>query len=166
MRNDIASPDSCNHEACSKPGNRGYQGSALSSLFTDPAGFWSFGSTLAQPIFTGGRLKSNVRFAKARQQESVLVCQQTIQGAFGDVSDALTAYRKTQKFREQQKLLADSAQDATRLSHLRYTGGATSYLEVLTNDTNYFSAQLGLVQSQLNELLTLVQLGLGGGWQQ
>lgn len=146
----------------------GYQSSALSSLFTGPAGFWSFGSTLAQPIFTAGRLRSNVRFAEAQQQENLLFYQQTIQGAFRDVSDSLIAYRKTQEFREQQKLLVDSAQDATRLSHLRYTGGATSYLEVLTNDTNYFSAELGLVQAQLNELLALVQLykGLGGGWAQ
>lgn len=146
----------------------GFQSSALSSLFTGPAGFWAFGSTLAQPIFTGGRLRSNVRLAEAQQQESLLFYQQTIQGAFRDVSDSLIAYRKTQEFRQQQKLLVDSAQDATRLSHLRYTGGATSYLEVLTNDTNYFTAELGLVQAQLNELLSLVQLyrGLGGGWQQ
>ena len=94
--------------------------------------------------------------------------QGAIQGAFRDVSDALIAYRKTQEFRQQQQLLVDSAQDATRLSHLRYSGGATSYLEVLTNDTNYFSAELVLVQAQLNELLALVQLykGLGGGWEQ
>ena len=146
----------------------GYQSSALTNLFTGPAGFWTFGSTLAQPIFTAGRLRSNVRFAEARQQGSLLFYQQTIQGAFRDVSDSLIAYRKTQEFREQQKLLVDSAQDATRLSHLRYTGGATSYLEVLTNDTNYFTAELGLVQAQLNEMLSLVQLykGLGGGWQQ
>jgi len=146
----------------------GYQSSALSNLFTSPAGFWTFGSTLAQPIFTGGRLRSNVRLAEAQQQESLLFYKETIQGAFRDVSDSLIAYRKTQEFREQQKLLVDSAQDATRLSHLRYTGGATSYLEVLTNDTNYFTAELGLVQAQLNELLSLVQLyrGLGGGWQQ
>jgi len=146
----------------------GYQSSALTSLFTGPAGFWTFGSTLAQPIFTGGRLRSNVRLAEAQQQESLLFYQQTIQGAFRDVSDSLIAYRKTQEFRQQQKLLVDSAQDATRLSHLRYTGGATSYLEVLTNETNYFTAELGLVQAQLNELLSLVQIyrGLGGGWQQ
>ncbi|HEX7962658.1 MAG TPA: efflux transporter outer membrane subunit, partial [Terriglobales bacterium] len=146
----------------------GYQSSALTNLFTSPAGFWTFGGTLVQPIFTAGRLKSNVRLAEARQQESVLFYQQTIQGAIRDVSDALIAYRKTQEFSQQQKLLVDSAQDATRLSHLRYQGGAASYLEVLTNDTNYFSAELGLVQAQLNELLALVQLyrGLGGGWQQ
>lgn len=145
----------------------GFQSSALTSLFSGPAGLWTFGSTLAQPIFTGGRLKSNVRLTEAQQREAVLAYQQTIQGAFRDVSDALVAYRKTREFREQQQLLVNAAEDATRLSHLRYNGGVTSYLEVLTNDTNYFSAELGLVQSQLNELLALVQLykGLGGGWQ-
>jgi multidrug efflux system outer membrane protein len=148
--------------------NSGYQSSALTALFTGPAGFWTFGSTLAQPIFTGGRLRSNVRLAEAQQQEAVLFYQETIQGAFRDVSDALIAYRKTQAFREQQQLLVNSAQDATRLSHMRYSGGVASYLEVLTNDTNYFSAELNLVQAQLNELLALVQLyrGLGGGWEQ
>jgi len=148
--------------------NSGYQSSALTALFTGPAGFWTFGSNLAQPIFTGGRLRSNVRLAEAQQQEAVLFYQETIQGAFRDVSDALIAYRKTQEFREQQQLLVNSAQDATRLSHMRYSGGVASYLEVLTNDTNYFSAELNLVQAQLNELLALVQLyrGLGGGWEQ
>lgn len=146
----------------------GFQSSALTGLFQGPAGLWSFGSNLTQPIFTAGRLRSNVRLSEAQQQEAVLFYQETIQGAFRDVSDALIAYRKTQEFSAQQKLLVDSAQDATRLSHLRYSGGATSYLEVLTNDTNYFTAELGLVQAQLNELLALVQLykGLGGGWQE
>jgi outer membrane protein, multidrug efflux system len=145
----------------------GYQSSALTGLFNGPAGFWNFGASLVQPIFTAGRLKSNVRLTEAQRQEALLFYQQTIQGAFRDVSDALIAYRKTQEFRQQQQLLVDSAQDATRLSHLRYSGGATSYLEVLTNDTNYFSAELVLVQAQRDELLALVQLykGLGGGWE-
>ena len=146
----------------------GYQSSALTSLFSGPAGLWNFGATATQPIFTAGRLKSNVRLAESQRQEALLFYKQSIQGAFRDVSDALIAYRKSQEFRRQQQLLVDSAQDATRLSHLRYSGGAASYLEVLTNDTNYFSAELVLVQAQLNELLALVQLykGLGGGWEQ
>ena len=146
----------------------GYQSTALTSLFTGPAGFWNFGASLTQPIFTAGRLKSNVRLAESQKQEAVLFYQQTIQGAFQDVSNSLIAYRKTQEFREQQQSLTDSAKDATRLSLMRYNGGAASYLEVLTNDTNYFSAELALVQAQLNELLALVQLyrGLGGGWEQ
>lgn len=149
-------------------GSGGFQSSALTNLFGGPAGAWSFGVSLAQPIFTAGRLRSGVRLAEARQQTAALFYQQSIQGAFRSVSDAFVAYRKTREFRTQQDLLFQSAEDAARLSHMRYTGGATGYLEVLTNETNAFSAQLGLVQARLNELLALVQLyqALGGGWQQ
>jgi len=149
-------------------GNGGYQSSALTSLFTGPAGLWSFGGSLVQPIFTGGRIRSNVKFTEARQQEAALVYQQAIQQAFRGVSDALVEYRKDREFREQQEQLTFSAQDAARLSETRYRGGATSYLEVLTNETNYFDAELGLAQAQLNELLGLVRIyrNLGGGWQE
>jgi len=149
-------------------GGGGFQSSALTNLFSGPAGAWSFGASLAQPIFTGGRLRSGVRLAEAQQQTAALFYQQSIQGAFRSVSDALVAYRKTREFRAQQELLFQSAEDAARLSHMRYMGGATGYLEVLTNETNAFSAELGLAQARLNELLALVQLyqALGGGWQQ
>ena len=149
-------------------GTGGFQSSALSNLFTGPTGAWSFGASLTQPIFTGGRLRSGVRLAEARQQTALLVYRQSIQGAFRSVSDALVAYRKTREFRVQEELLFESAQDAARLSHMRYTGGVTGYLEVLTNETNAFSAELALVQARQNELLALVQLyeALGGGWQQ
>jgi multidrug efflux system outer membrane protein len=149
-------------------GSGGFQSSALTSLFSGPAGAWSFGASLAQPILTGGRLRSEVRLAEARQQTAVLFYQQSIQGAFRSVSDALAAYHKTREFRAQQELLFRSAEDAARLSHMRYNGGVTGYLEVLTNETNAFSTELGLVQAQLNELLAVVQLyqALGGGWQQ
>jgi outer membrane protein, multidrug efflux system len=149
-------------------GTAGFQSAALTNLFSGPAGTWDFGASLAQPIFTAGRLRSNVRFAEAQQQATLLFYQQTIQGAFRNVSDALIAYRKSREFRSQEELLFQSAQDAARLSHMRYNGGVTGYLEVLTNETNAFSAELGLVQAQLNELLALVQVyqALGGGWQQ
>jgi multidrug efflux system outer membrane protein len=146
----------------------GYQSSALTSLFQGPAGLWSFGGTLTQPIFEGGRLRNNVRLTQAQKKEAVLFYQQTIQEAFREVSDSLVAYRKNQEFRAQQELLTSSAQGAAHLSDVRYQGGATSYLEVLTNQTNYFSAELNLAQARLNELLALVGLykALGGGWQQ
>ncbi|MGA2814279.1 MAG: efflux transporter outer membrane subunit [Candidatus Acidiferrum sp.] len=149
-------------------GAGGFQSSALTNLFTGPAGAWSFGASLTQPIFTGGRLRSQVRLAEARQQTAVLSYQQSIQGAFRSVSDGLVAYRKTREFRIQQELLFRSAEDAARLSHMRYNGGATGYLEVLTNETNAFSTELGLAQAQLDELLAVVQLyqALGGGWEQ
>ncbi len=145
----------------------GYRSAALTDLFQGPAGLWNFVGALTQPLFAGGRIRSGVKLAEARQEEAVLVYQQTIQQAFRETSDALVAYRKNQESRAQQELLALAAQDAARLSDLRYRRGATSYLEVLDSNTRYFEAELGLAQAQQNELLALVQLyrALGGGWQ-
>jgi multidrug efflux system outer membrane protein len=148
-------------------GAAGFQSAALASLFTGPGGAWSAGAALVQPIFTGGRTRSNLELAKARHDEAVLAYQQTIQQSLRDVSDALVAHRKSREFREQQEFLTRSAEDARRLSDLRYQGGTTSYLEVLDSDTRLFVAELGLAQARLNELLSVVQTyrALGGGWQ-
>lgn len=149
-------------------GDGGYQSPALTSLFSGPAGFFSLGAGLVQPIFIAGRLRSGVKLAEAQKEEALLVYRQTIQQAFRDVSDSLIAYQKNQEFRQQQELLTRAAEDAARLSDIRYKGGTASYLEVLTSQTNYFSAELNLAQAQLNELNSFVQLyrSLGGGWEQ
>jgi multidrug efflux system outer membrane protein len=148
-------------------GTSGFLSSAVTSLFTGPAGFWSFGGALTQPIFAGGRIKSGVRLSEARKEELVLTYQQTIQQAFRGVSDSLIGYQKNREFRQHQEELVIAAQDAARLSEVRYRGGATNYLEVLTNETNAFNAELGLAQAQLNELVSLVEIyrNLGGGWE-
>lgn len=146
----------------------GYESSALTDLFTGPAGFWSFGGQLLQPIFTAGRIRSNVRLTEAQEQEALLIYKSTIQQAFREAADSLIAYRKNQEFRAQEELLTASAQDATRLADARYRGGVTSYLEVLDSDSRYFNAEIALAQAQLNERLAIVQVynSLGGGWQQ
>jgi len=149
-------------------GTAGFMSSALTELFSKSAGTWIIAASAAQPLFTAGRLQANVRLAEAQQQQALLAYQQTIQSALRDVSDALVAYQKTREAREQQELLAAAAQDSARLAHVRYDGGATAYLEVLTNETNYLAAELALSQARLNEMLSLVQIysALGGGWQQ
>jgi multidrug efflux system outer membrane protein len=148
-------------------GAGGFRSSALSKLFSGPAGLWNVAGGLTQPVFAGGRIRSGLQLAEAQQQEALLVYQQTIQRAFREVSDALVAYRKKQELRRQQELLTQAAQDASQLSDARYRAGLTSYLEVLTNETNYFSAELGLAQARVEELDAVVQLyrALGGGWQ-
>jgi multidrug efflux system outer membrane protein len=149
-------------------GSGGVQSAALSSLFTAGAGLWSVGAGLTQPIFNAGRTRSRVALSQAQQEEAVLVYQQTIQQSLREVSDALVGYRKGRDFREQQQQLNRAATDARRLADIRYRGGATSYLEVLDSDTRMFSAELGVAQAELSELLSLVQVyrALGGGWQQ
>jgi outer membrane protein, multidrug efflux system len=107
-----------------------------------------------------------LQLSEAQKQEIVLNYQKTIAGAFRDASNALIAVDKQRATREQQEKLVASAQDATRLARIRFQGGSTSYLEVLTTDSDLFSAQLNLVNAQEGEALSLVQLysALGGGW--
>jgi multidrug efflux system outer membrane protein len=148
-------------------GMLGFQSNQLSSLFTGPSGAWTFVPQITQPIFTAGRLKSNVKFSKAQQELALVQYQQTIQTAFREVSDALVQYRKVKEIRTQQELLVTTLQDRLRLAYLRYQGGVETLLNALDADRSLFDAQLSLTRTRRNELLSLVQLykALGGGWQ-
>jgi multidrug efflux system outer membrane protein len=148
-------------------GSGGVGGDSLASIFS-PAGKTIYGiGTLTQPLFEGGKLRGQLQFSEETKKEMVLNYQKTINGALHDVSNALIALNKQRAYRIQQEKLVAAARDATRLARLRYQGGSTSYLEVLTTDSNLYAAQLNLVSAQQGEALTLVQLysALGGGWQ-
>lgn len=145
----------------------GVGGDSLSSIF-DTAGKTIYGiGSLTQPLFEGGKLRGQLQLSQETKEEMVLNYRKTIAGAFRDVSDALIALNKRRTYREEQEKLVDAAKDATRLARIRYQGGSTGYLEVLTTDSNLFAAQLKLVNAQQGEALALVQLygALGGGWQ-
>lgn len=149
-------------------GTGGLESNALNRFINSPSQTWFGGLSVAQPVFQGGALRSGLRLTRAQYQEAVLSYQQTVQNAFEQVSNSLVASQKDREFREQQELLTQAAQRSDQLSLVLYQHGGASYLQVLTNETNYFSAELNLVQAQLNERLALVQLyqALGGGWQQ
>ncbi|HVJ07227.1 MAG TPA: efflux transporter outer membrane subunit [Acidisarcina sp.] len=147
-------------------GSAGFGGDEFSNLF-DPSGKLIYGiGSIAQPLFEGGKLRGQLKLSEATKKEMVVNYQKTIAGAFRDVSNSLIALNKQRASREQQQQLVEAAQDAVRLARIRYQGGSTSYLEVLTTDSNLFSAQLNLVNAQQGEALALVQLysALGGGW--
>jgi multidrug efflux system outer membrane protein len=127
--------------------------------------YYAVGS-VSQPIFEGGKLTNNLHYAKAEDQELIDTYRQTIAGALRDVANALAAYSKTREYREKQEKQTEATRDALRLARMRYQAGATSYLEVLTNDANLYSSELTLKSAQQQEALSLVQLynALGGGW--
>jgi multidrug efflux system outer membrane protein len=145
----------------------GSASSQLQSMFAGKNAYWYAAGSLSEPIFDAGRLRSNYHLSQAQEQEMLLDYQKTILNALKDVSDSLVGYKETRERREQQAALVVSAADAVRLARLRYSGGNTSYLEVLTTDTDLYDAQLQLAQSQEQEAASLVQLyaALGGGWQ-
>ncbi|MGH9454723.1 MAG: efflux transporter outer membrane subunit, partial [Terriglobia bacterium] len=147
-------------------GSGGTESFQLYNLFS--GGIWSFAGDLTQPIFTAGRLKGNLQVARAQEQQALLTYKQTIQEAFREVSDALIGYQRDRQFLAQQQALTQTYADADRIARIQYQGGVTAYLNVLQQETQYFSAQLELAQARLNELDSVVQLyqALGGGWQQ
>jgi multidrug efflux system outer membrane protein len=147
---------------------RGFQSNALSALVSGPAELAHVTGNLVQQIFDGGRLRANVKLTEAQKLELVFVYLKTVQQGFREVSDALVGHRKAFELRQQLTQLVSSTEDAARLSDLRYRGGVTSYLEVLTSQTSFLNAELTLAQARLGELLSLVQLyaALGGGWEQ
>jgi multidrug efflux system outer membrane protein len=149
-------------------GNGGWQSANLSKLFDGPSGWYSIAAALLAPIFTGGRLTSNLEGVEARHQELVLTYQQTILQGFREVSDGLVGYRKARERREEEDSLVRAVTEYANLSQVRYKGGVTSYLEVLDAERQRFEAELELVAAQRGELLAFVQVykALGGGWQQ
>jgi multidrug efflux system outer membrane protein len=144
----------------------GTSSSQLKKIFDSGNIYYYAVGSLSQPIFDAGKIRNNYKEAQAKDQELLHTYQQTIAGAFKDVSNALVAYNKTREYREQQEKQTAAAADATRLARIRYQAGSTSYLEVLTTDANLYSSQLTLESAQQQEALALVQLynALGGGW--
>jgi NodT family efflux transporter outer membrane factor (OMF) lipoprotein len=145
----------------------GFESGELSNLFKNSRSVWALGGELTQPIFTAGRLKSNVRFTQAQRDFLLNDYQSTIQSAFREVSDSLVSYQKVREVRAQRELLVGALRDRSRLSYLRYTGGVATLLDALDADRSLFDAERSLAQARRDELVSVVQLykSLGGGWQ-
>ena len=145
----------------------GAGGIKIDSTWFGPQGILAIAPQATLPIFNWGRTGAGVDTATGAAQEALARYQQTVQGAFRDVSDSLVEHRKRGEFRVQQELLVESLRDAARLADIRYRGGVSSYLEVLDTERQLFDAELQLAQAQRDELLAVVRLyrALGGGWE-
>jgi multidrug efflux system outer membrane protein len=131
-----------------------------------PLGVGSYGASAAQTIFDGGYLRNNLRYANSQQRQALIGYKQTIQRAFGDVSDTLIGYEKYHGVRERQEQSVKDLKQSVDVSLMRYRGGTANYLEVLDSQRSLFQAELTLAQARNNEYQSLVQLykALGGGW--
>ena len=148
-------------------GFAGVGGATISGSNFGPFGIFSALPAVTLPFFNMGRLQANVDYNEAVAQQAGLHYQQTLQQALREVSDALVGVRKRQEYRQQQELLVKALEDASDVASMRYSGGVSSYLEVLDTDRELFQAQQDLVQAKRDESSSVIQLykALGGGWQ-
>ena len=146
----------------------GAQSTALSTFVAGPGTFWAIGLQAAQPIYEGGRIRSQYRLAWAQRDEAELTYKKTVNEAMGEVSNSLVGYTQARLYRMKLEEQTHSYSEAARLSNVRFQGGVTSFLEVQYNEQQYFNSQLSLTRAWYDELANYVTLyqALGGGWQQ
>jgi multidrug efflux system outer membrane protein len=140
----------------------------LTSLLGRSGDVWSVDPGLLQPVFQGGRLRSNLEATKARYAEALAQYRQSALNAYREVADALIAIEKLSSVRRERETAVTSLQDASELARDRYSSGLASYLEILNADQQLFTEELLLAQTRGAELQARTDLyrALGGGWQQ
>jgi multidrug efflux system outer membrane protein len=152
--------------AISLTGFFGFASSDFSDLFTGPANVWQYSAPITAPIFTAGRISSQVKVTEAVQQQYLYQYQQTIQIAFGEVNDALADQNLTRKQLEALNQRVLSLRTYADLARLRFDNGYSSYIEVLDAERSLFDVELSYVQTQGTLFQALINLykAMGGGW--
>jgi outer membrane protein, multidrug efflux system len=147
-------------------GTTGFQSAALASLFTPGAWFYTLTASLAQPIFDGFLLESQLKQAKGVQLQNLNAYRKAVLSAFADVEKALIAL---QKFTLQERLQAQvvaASREAFDTAEKQLRGGTVNLITVLQTQQTLFTAENTLVQVRLSKLLAATSLfqALGGGW--
>jgi len=146
-------------------GSLGTASAELDGLFASGSQVWTFSPSVSLPIFDSGRLRNNLGLAEVRRDLAVAQYEKTVQSAFRDVSDALSA----RQWLTEQVIIAQTALAAqterARLSQLRYDNGAAAFLEVLDAQRDLLAAEQQLVQTRRALLSSRISLyaALGGG---
>jgi outer membrane protein, multidrug efflux system len=139
----------------------------LSAFTGGAANAWGIAGNLAGPLFHGGQLVGRYREQRALAQEAQLRYRSAVINAFQEVSNALVSREKYAEAAVQQDRAVKAYQEAVQVATERYVAGRAGYFEVLQEQQQLFPAENNLVQIQLNERLSFIQLyrALGGGWE-
>jgi multidrug efflux system outer membrane protein len=139
-------------------GSVGTASPSLSGLFAAGSRAWSFQPSIIQPLFDAGRTSANVDVAKARKAIAVAEYEKTIQQAFREVADLLSARDKLAEQLAAQQANADVQNHLLRLVEARYKAGIVSHLEVLDAERQAFAAEQGAIQVRRAWLSAATQL--------
>jgi multidrug efflux system outer membrane protein len=147
-------------------GYLGSESTALRDLFSGPALIWQLAFGLAQPIFQGGRLFGEIDAVKAREQQALAQYQKSVQEAFREVRQALSAQTHARDIFQAESARAAALRDTLRLARIRYENGLVSQLEVLDAERNLLAADLNRADALRAQRVAVADLtrALGGGW--
>ena len=148
-------------------GSYGSESAALKNLFTGPAAIWSIGAALVQPLIGLKAIEANVEAKTAQRDQTVISYQQTVQVAFKETHDALSANQTTREALAAQTERVNRLQRAVELADLRYRSGYSPYLEVLDAQRQLLQAQTLQINAARDVRLAVVDLAkaMGGGWE-
>lgn len=141
--------------------------SAMYQLFEAGALSWQFLMMASMPLMHGGRLKSQVKAARAAAQASRVEYRQTVLTAFKEVEDAIVAWNNDREYVALLKKAADDSALANERARRLYAAGLTGFLDVLTTERTALNAENAQAAARLNHLIDAVNLyvALGAGWQ-
>jgi outer membrane protein, multidrug efflux system len=139
-------------------GSAGMASGSLSGLFDSGNGAWSFQPSIVLPLFDAGRNSANLDIANARNVIAVAEYEKTIQQAFREVSDLLSARDRLGEQLAAQQANAEAQKHLLRLVEARYQAGIVSHLEVLDAQRAAFAAEQGAVQVRRASFSAATQL--------
>jgi outer membrane protein, multidrug efflux system len=165
---DIGAARAAFFPAINLTGNAGSLSPQFSNLFSGGSGTWSYSPQISLPIFHGGQLIGNLAEAKVNRAIAVAQYDKAIQTAFREVADGLALTGTLERQREAEEALVGATGRAYELSRERYKAGRDSYLDVLDSQRSYYSAQQGLIATELAQQENRITLykALGGGWRE
>jgi outer membrane protein TolC len=121
---------------------------------------------ISLPLFTGGRIRSNIAVQTSRQRAALISYQSAVLNALEEVQNALVNYSQEQERRDRLDQAVEQSQLAVDLAMEQYTAGLVDFLSVLDAQRELYANEDQLVQSQTSVTTNLIALyrALGGGW--
>jgi len=147
-------------------GTAGRQANQLHDLTLGLGNFYSVGPGVSLPLFTGGRIRSNIAVQTSRQRQALINYEAVILNALEEVENALVSYSEEQERRDRLNQAVEQSQLAVDLAAEQYRAGLVDFLSVLEAQGELYANESQLVESQTSVTTDLIALyrALGGGW--
>ncbi|HEX2714362.1 MAG TPA: efflux transporter outer membrane subunit [Candidatus Acidoferrales bacterium] len=147
-------------------GTAGRQATQLHDLTLGAGNFFSVGPGISLPLFTGGRIRSNIAVQTSRERAALIGYQSTILNSLEEVQNALVNYSQEQERRDRLNQAVEQSQLAVDLAIEQYRAGLVDFLSVLEAERELYASEDQFVQSQTSVTTNVIALyrALGGGW--